>query len=299
VLHLRHQGANLAVLGRIGVSLLGSVPTAAPTLPGPEVRGSLRGVSPRLVADFVRWSGGDPRTWRGQVPPHFFPQWGFPLLGRTLRGIPYPISRVLNQGCRITMNGPLPEGERLLVTARLESIQEDERKVRLHQVLTTGPASQPEALIADIYSVIPRPRKPDPDAPREPPRERPRVPQDYREVGGFHAKRWAGLEFALLTGDFNPVHWVGFYARAAGFKNVILHGFATMAKATECILRQRLSGDVAALASVDVRFTSPLVLPTRARIFLGHEAFEGAHGIAVGTARGGPAAMLGRFTIRS
>ncbi len=292
LLHLRHQGSNLAALGRIGMSAMGAVPTETPALPSPEQRAVIPAPDPKLVADFVRWSGGDPKMWRGRVPPHFFPQWGLPLLGRTLEGIPHPVAKVLNQGCRMTINGPLPAGEPLHVTARLESMEADERKVRLHQRLTTGPASQPDALVADVYAVVPLPRTGE-SGPR---REAPRVPEDYRELASFSARKNAGWEFALLTGDFNPVHWLGFYARMAGFKSVILHGFATLAKATEALVRHRLSGDVDALQSIDVRFVRPLVLPARARIFLGHKAFDDAHGIAVGSALGGPACMLGRFT---
>ena len=54
-------------------------------------------------------------------------------------------------------------------------------------------------------------------------------------------ERWvesrAGLEFAFLTGDFNPVHWVRRYARAAGFASPILHGFAMMARTMESLGR--------------------------------------------------------------
>lgn len=295
IAHARYQGANLAALGRIARQAAFSKPAkVAPELPGPELVAELAPRPAKLVSDYLRWSGGDPRAWRGQLPPHLFPQWGLPLLSRTLDGIPYPVAKVLNQGCRITINGPLPADQRLLVKAQLLSIEEAPRKVRLHQRLTTGPADQPDALVADVYAVVPLPKPP--DAEPGPRREAPVVPLDYRELGSLKASRRAGWEFALLTGDFNPVHWVRWYARMAGFPSVILHGFATMAKAIECVVGQRLSGDVSGLRSVDVRFVRPLVLPAEARIFIGHEAFDDAHGLAVGSAAGGPAAMLGRYT---
>ena len=59
-------------------------------------------------------------------------------------------------------------------------------------------------------------------------REPSRVPGDARELSFWNLSASAGLEFAKLTGDFNPIHWVPAYARASGFRNVILHGFATM-----------------------------------------------------------------------
>ena len=47
------------------------------------------------------------------------------------------------------------------------------------------------------------------------------------------------LDFAKLTGDFNPIHWVPAYARASGFRSCILHGFATMSYAMEAIRSAR------------------------------------------------------------
>ncbi len=293
--HARHQGANLAALARIARLAAGATPTTDPVLPGPERTGVLPPRPSKLVADAVRWAGGDARAWRGQVPPWLFPQWGLPLLARTLEGIPYPVSKVLNQGCQLTVNGPLPTDQPLHTTAQLLSMERSERKVRLHQQLRTGPADQPDAVVADVYAVVPLPRPK--DAPRGPKRDPALVPADWRELGTLEASANAGWEFALLTGDFNPIHWLTPAARMAGFRSVILHGFGTMAKAAECVTRHRLSGDVHALRRVDVRFVKPLVLPARARIFIGHEAFEDAHGLAVGSAAGGPAVMLGRYSL--
>ena len=81
-------------------------------------------------------------------------------------------------------------------------------------------------------------------------------------------------------------------ARAAGFKNVILHGFATLARAIEGMNRALFAGDPSRLATIDVRFTRPLVLPAKVGLYVrGDEIF-------VGSAKGGPANLVGTFTTR-
>ena len=85
----------------------------------------------KLVSDYVRHVGGDPSWYRGRVPPSLFPQWGFPLQAQTLLGVPYPLARVMNAGCRIEQKAPLPAGQPLHVRARLESVDDDGRRAIL------------------------------------------------------------------------------------------------------------------------------------------------------------------------
>lgn len=294
LLHARHQMANIAALGRLGrLALAKDRPR-----PEPEVlRSEIASPSDGLVADYVRWCGGNAKAYRGQVPGHLFPQWSLAMMARALEPIPYRVERVLNQGCRVTLNGPIPRGERLLVTADLHEVREEAGKARIHQRITTGPGSQPDALVADVFEVVPLPTK-DEDGPRKP-RDKARVPQGWRPLGVLKLGPRAGWEFALLTGDFNPVHWLRPYAKAAGFRSTILHGFAQMACASEVLVKRRFAGDVSALHTLDVRFTRPLLLPARPQVLIGHDAHgPGEHGIAVGDAPGGPAYMIGRYTTR-
>ena len=88
----------------------------APAAPGPWLQQTLAPRPAALVRDYTRHVGGDPRAYRGQLPPHLFPQWGFPLLSRTLHGISYPIERVLNGGCGVTFNAPIPDDAPVIMT---------------------------------------------------------------------------------------------------------------------------------------------------------------------------------------
>lgn len=284
--HVIHQGKVVRSLGGTALAALlqkvrpnGAAP---PALPAPELVQTIPPLPADLIRDYLRHVGGDPGAYRGQVPAHLFPQWGFPLAARTLRGLPYPLLRVLNGGCRLEIRQPLLAGEPLRAAARLESIDDDGRRAVLCQRVTTGTAADPEMLVAWLYAIVPLKSG---GGSREPAR----VPSTARELAYWRLPADAGLAFAMLTGDFNPVHWVQRYARASGFRSVILHGFATMARAIEGLNRGLWAGATDRLRTFDCRFTRPLLLPARVGLYV-----DGGS-VWVGDAPGGPAYLTGTF----
>jgi hypothetical protein len=293
---IRYQGPVLRGMGEAALGALrqklgknGSAQTQ-PTLPGPEHHLT---VSPRpteLINAYVRWVGGDPASYKGRVPAHLFPQWGFPLTGKVMEGLSYPMLAAMNGGCKLTINGPLPANEPLEVTGRLDAVDDNGQRAILDQKIVTGTKANPEALVAHLYVFVPL-KKDDKKSGKK--TEKARVPVDAREISYFKLRDDAGLDFAKLTGDFNPVHWVPRWARAFGFRNVILHGFGTMARAIEALNRGLLAGDVNALAEIDVRFTRPLVLPARVGVYVRGDR------LWVGDAPGGPAYLEGSFKLRN
>jgi acyl dehydratase len=287
--HVLSQGPVLAAFGRAALSGLrprSGAPSAPSTLPGPWLEAELPPRPEALVRDYVRHVGGDPASYRGRVPAHLFPQWGTALAARALATLPYPLARVINAGCRIEQRAPLPSGERLLVRARIEAIDEDERRALVTQRIITGTAGAPDAVVADLVVYVPLVARGERAGAV---RERASVPGTAHELAFLRIGADAGLDFAKLTGDFNPIHWLAPYARAAGFRACILHGFATLARAIEVLNRARFAGDASRLAVVDVRFTRPLVLPARVGVYV-----EG-NGLWVGDAPGGAAALTGHF----
>jgi len=93
------------------------------------------------------------------------------------------------------------------------------------------------------------------------------VPGDARELGRLSVPAHAGRDFARLTGDLNPVHWLSPYARLLGFPSVINHGFSSMARTLELLIRTTYEGDPRALRSFECRFTKPLLLPAEVGVF--------------------------------
>jgi hypothetical protein len=291
--YILHQGPVIGAIARAAIVALKSASGAEnkppAQIPGPVVKAS---ISPRpadLVQDYIRHVGGDPAWYRGQVPAHLFPQWVFPLQAKGIEGLQYPIQRVLNGGSRIQMNAPLPLNQRYELSVQLMDIDDNGRRAVVHQRATMATSTHPEAVIADVYGIVPlgggdkSKKKAD----------RPQVPVMVKELARWKLGAHVGLDFAKLTGDFNPIHWIPPAARASGFKNVINHGFSTMARAIEGLNRNVFSGDVTRLESIDVQFKKPLVLPAEVGLYVDDER------VFVGDAPGGPAYLIGTYTVRS
>jgi acyl dehydratase len=291
VRHVRHQVPVIAGLAETALSALAQkVPVlggrASLIVPGPEIR---RTVLPRpaaLIRDYAAHVGGDPKRYRSAVPPHLFPQWSFAVAGKTLRSLPYPLARALNGGFRLEIREPMPAAEPILMAARLESIDDTERRVVLRQRVQSGTSSAPEAQVAYLDVIIPRGRG---GGSREPPR----VPEGVALLETWSLFEADGLHFAQLTGDFNPVHWLRPYARAFGFRSTILHGFSTGARAMEGLARARFAGDVHALQTFEARFTRPLALPAEVGLYADEN-----RGIFVGDGPGKTAYLVGRYQPR-
>jgi acyl dehydratase len=291
----RHLLAQRRVLAAIGGTITEAAaqrlglarPRAdALSLPGPVITAEVPPPPPALVQQYLRHVGGDPSAYRGVLPPHLFPQWAVPVAARVLRGLPYPMLKVINGGCRLDVHAPVPAGQPLVVRAQLMEAEDDGRKVILRQRILTGTAKTPEALAIDLTVLVPRPAVP---GEKRGPRPQARVPDDARELAAWRLPKDAGLTFGFLTGDLNPLHWAPPYARAAGFRSAILHGFSSMARAMEGLIRHRYAGATGRLGGVDVRFLRPLVLPARVGLFVrDHELF-------VGDALGGPSYLGGSF----
>jgi acyl dehydratase len=283
--HLRHQLPVIASLAQTAIAAArGGKGGLTPALPSPEIVKTIAPRSPDLVKDYIRHVGGDPGAYKGVLPPHLFPQWGFPLAARTLEGLPYPLARVLNGGCRIEINAPLPANAPLIVRAALVDVDDDGRRAVLKQRVVTGTKEVPDAQVAYLYAIVPL-GKPNGGAKAE----KARVPDDARELAYWRIKKDAGLHFALLTGDVNPVHWVSPYAKAFGFRSTILHGFATMARAIEGLVRGRFAGDPRRLRTWDCKFTRPLLLPAQVGLYTKGDAAW------VGDAPGGPAYLTATY----
>jgi hypothetical protein len=292
------QGRAVTALGRVALSGLRTQKShSAPQLPsepGPWIEARLPPRPPEIVRAYIKHVGGDPGWYRGRLPAHLFPQWGFPLAAQALLGLHYPLARVVNGGCRLEQHAPLPADEPLEVRVRIESIDDDGRRAIVTQRVVTGTVTAPNAVIADLRAFIPlgnkKDGKNDDKNGKKPAKVRPTVPTSAHEIAFLKIREDAGLDFAKLTGDFNPIHWVKAYARASGFRTVILHGFSTFARAIEALNRARFAGDPSRLRSIDAKLSRPLVLPARVGVYVSAEG-----GIWVGDAPAGGAYLEGRF----
>ncbi len=245
------QGPMLRAMGRMALQGMrpGRRPTCNPdgfvpatmTIPAPSMK---------LVRSYLDWSGAGER-YGTALPPHLFCQWALPASVQVLEQTRYRLASVINQGVTMRVNGELPSGQPLIVTARLASLQEVNNRARVSVEITSGPASQPDAVVGTMHvSFIlgHQDKKAGRDADAQP---------DWRTLGTWKASGDDGFRFALLTGDFNPIHWVGLAGRLSPFKQKVLHGFGMFVRSIEVLAR---SG---AIDEIDVRFLKPVPLPSR------------------------------------
>lgn len=243
---------------------------------------------PALVRDYIEHVGGGADSWRGQLPYHLFPQWVFPLSMRLLAGLGAPLAGALNAGARLEVRAPLPVDEPLIVRAWLSRVDDRDGRAILEVASSTGTPSSPNALGADMTLLL---RRGGGGGSKE--RERPRASMDARELGRLRIPAGAGRDFARLTGDINPVHSVPAYARMMGFANAINHGFSTMARGLEVLIREELDGRPDALDAFACRFTRPLVLPGDVGVYVR----DGA--LSVADAAGEPSYLEGTYEVAS
>ncbi|MEI7891835.1 MAG: MaoC/PaaZ C-terminal domain-containing protein [Myxococcales bacterium] len=284
--YIVYQGPALSALGRVALSgvlqrLGGSQKQKKLVVPGQQVQTVLPPRPKSLVEAFLTHVGAQANAYRGTVPPSLFPQWALPIAASILQTTGYPLARTLNAGCRLELREPIPSGEPLHVSAQLTQVDDNGHRALLRVQVVTGTAKAPSALVGEITSYVPLERTKSQGTAKEPRR----VPASAREQTTFLLARDAGLSFAELTGDFNPIHWLAPYARASGFDGVILHGFATMARSFEALHAQR------PLSSMDVRFVRPLVLPAKVALFT-----DGDSNMYVGEGNRGLAYLEGTYT---
>ncbi|MYM27614.1 hypothetical protein GTP58_04715 [Duganella sp. CY15W] len=209
--------------------------------------------SHELVEQYLAWAGAS-GCYAGQLPPHMVSQWSLPLVGELLLRMPYRLVTVINQGVTLRVHGPLPRGTPLLVRAEVDRIEETPGRIKVVVAVTTGTEQQPALVEAQLHMsfLLPGPRAPRAQQERGP------EPQ-WITAGLWHADDRDGLRFALLTGDFNPIHWCGPLARRSVFRGMVLHGFGSLVRSYEVLMRQGVRFD-----EIDIRFVKPVPLPCAA-----------------------------------
>jgi len=288
--HILQQGPVLKTLLR---AVLPSRPRAeaALTTPTPWLHSTVQARPDGLIDDYLTYVLASPDAHPSTVPAHLFPQFAFPLMMDALERVPYDLRKMLNGGCRLENLGPIPRGVPLVVGARLAKIDDNERRVVLQQEVTVGTDEDTPLLKASIYGIIPRKRK-DGDSAKK--RERPDVPADAWLTDRWRMSKRAGLKYACLSGDFNPIHWMSPLARMAGFPGPILHGFASLGYAMEGLARKEWGGNTQSWATVDVKFERPIVLPANVGLYQGPESGT----FSVGDAQNAPAYLTGTYTLK-
>ena len=206
-----------------------------------------------LVSAYAEWSGAGAR-YAEHIPPHMFCQWGMPLALSVVEQSRYDVTGIINQGLSMRVHGHLPRGQDLTAQADLISMEERSGRANLAVRVTTGTASRPnlvETVLHTMFMLAPvggrqgmnRNFRPAPGA-------------SWETAGHWQAGPDDGLNFALLTGDFNPIHWVESAGRKSPFGTTVLQGMGAFARSYECLREQR------PIREIEVIFQRPILLPS-------------------------------------
>jgi hypothetical protein len=251
---LRHHGPMLKASARILLQAAGrgvlpprAGEATAQTLAGTTIQRTIAAPPPRLADAYIRWCGAAGR-YDGELPPHMVSQWGLPMVGELLMRLPYRLTSVINQGVSMIVHGPLPRGVPLALSAAIESVEQADGRVRVTVAIVTGTATTATLVETRLHMSFLLPGK------RPPKTATPRLPDPaWHTAGRWQADADDGLRFALLTGDFNPIHWCAPVARRSVFGGKVLQGFGSLARSIET-----LGGG---FRELDVRFLRPVPLP--------------------------------------
>ncbi|MCU6497403.1 hypothetical protein LPN04_06285 [Rugamonas sp. A1-17] len=205
----------------------------------------------QLVNHYIRWCGAAGR-YDSELPPHMVSQWSLPPVSALLMQLPYRLPGIINQGVSMTVHGPLPRATPLVLRASVEQITHADGWARIVVAVVTGTARQACLVEARLRLRVRLPgARSAGAAPVRPP------DPEWLTAGSWHAEAGDGLRFALLTGDFNPIHWCGPLARRSLFGGLVLHGFGSLARSVETLAP-------GSYTELDVRFLRPVALPSGA-----------------------------------
>ncbi|MDT0617095.1 MaoC family dehydratase [Salinisphaera sp. P385] len=250
---VRHQAPN--IVGMFGAGIRSALPRLGGgevETPSAPVTRRMGPFSPALIEAYAAWAGAPPDRYDGVLPPHFFAYWGLGLVSELTGRAPYNLLSAVNQGCRIATRTLLPADEPIQVRGRLTDVSDDGRRIRIASQLEAGTRSTPRAQDIEVVAAVPR-RQPGPRR-----ADRPRDPEPaFDTVGHWSASASDGLNFALLTGDFNPLHTLTPVGRRTRYRSCILHGFGILARTYETIRNAGID-----IAEFEVRYVKPVPLPS-------------------------------------
>ncbi len=274
------------------------------------VSGRIPTPSRALLADFMRVTQCDPAFLRLEggaqaLPPTFYVTWAMAALGEAIvkLPLPYDYARVLHSASEVRYSRPLCIDETAEYTTRVTSIDDNPRraKIRVESIVTERDSRGPEIFRNTMELHVPKPAPKQAGAkPKRP--DPPAIADDMRAISDLRMPARLGRQYALVAGDFNPVHWSRLAARSMGFKSTFVQGYCTKALLAHGLIRQILRGAADRLVSLRVEFRKPILLPATVTIFAGPPLDNDGvteRAVAIGRGPGGEAYVTGAFSYRS
>lgn len=204
-----------------------------------------------LVDHYAEWSGAPTERYVDSLPPHFCSHWAIPMLAWLGGHAPYNVFGLLNQGIRLQIHAPIPRNTPLHLSGKLMSVNDDGNRGRIHSRVSAGVDGKKDCITIDNYTVVIH-RSTKGKSERKAPED-----HSFKTVGTWSVNESDGVNFALLTGDFNPIHTISAVGRRSQFGGCILHGFGQLARSYESLVDFGFD-----IAEIDIRWIKPVKLPS-------------------------------------
>ena len=278
---INKQGQNLTVLRKVaGSALYYSVAGNSASLDNiknldellaAEYELKLSRRSQTLVNAWWRWLSfsGEFEEKPGELPTIMFSQWTFRTLLEVAKNFPFPVSSMLNQASRVQCNHVIPADAPLIVKAQMTKLEDQARKLRCEMRMTSGTEEYPNAIEATIVTVVPKPKsKWTEGGGAKKKRDPAEVDANARLLRTVKLEGRTGVDFGMISGDFNPIHTSSIYAKLAGFKTNFIQGFGAQAVIMSVLVNTLCGGDQEKLKVCETRFISPVYFPTKACVYV-------------------------------
>jgi hypothetical protein len=144
------------------------------------------------------------------------------------------------------------------------SLDDNEWRARITMLTTVADAGGAEIFRNTMELHVPKKARKDGKA-----REPVLMPAGASAVRELQLGLDLGRRYALVSGDFNPVHWSRTAAKTLGFKTVFIQGYCLKALIAHTLVGQELGGNYGKLAGLRVEFRKPVYLPASTTLVLG------------------------------
>lgn len=237
----------------------------------PRITGDVPVPSEAEVLHFIRTTGGNPEDYRlpggTLLAPHsWFAAWGWAELARAILAarLPLNLSQVVHAFASTRIRRLTPIDEPMRFVATVETVVRTGPRVRIDQSLVTT-TLRGELLAEQEVSLLLPGRRPWVDKARR----QENVPQDCKALATFDLPSSQGWDFANLSGDFNPVHWMSPFAWMHGLEGTVAHGFDLFARMGHAAVVALADRKPSRVVSLEARFRLPVTLPATLAVHAG------------------------------
>lgn len=202
-----------------------------------------------LNQKFQQWAGFEsPRTTL--APPLLVSQTLLSVVAQLTSYCPYPLLTVLNQGLKLTILDSIQPNRPFFIEGQLIDASDDGYRAKIHSHVVLSDNSGQAIMMIDAFAVVMLKSRPQNTV-------KPVEVIDWQPIDSWQMSAHAGVEFFLLTGDFNPIHTLPWLAKRTRFAGCIMHGYAAFSKIYAAIENQGVR-----IEEIETRFIKPIPLPT-------------------------------------